>query len=132
MNINKAILVGRVTRTPELKALPSGTKIVMLGLATNDKYKKDEEWVEESVFHNIVAFGKLAETIGQYVVKGQEIYVEGKIKYQTWEKKDGSKGHKTDIIISKMEFGQKPKDYVKADDEMSQLTEEVDPEDIPF
>ncbi len=110
MNLNKAQLIGRVTRDPEMKALPSGTKVVKFGLATNNVFKdKAGEKKESTQFHNCVAFGRIAETIGQYVVKGQEIYVEGRIEYRDWEGKDGVKRNSTEIIVENFQFGQRAK-----------------------
>jgi len=107
MNVNQVHLVGRVTKDPELKTLESGTKIVTFGLATNNVYTKDGNKVEQVDFHNITAFGKTAETIAQYVVKGQELYINGRIRYESWDKDDGGKGYRTSIIVNGFQFGQK-------------------------
>jgi len=110
MNVNLCMLIGRVTRDPEVKNLPSGTMVANFGLATNYVYKDAAGAKQEKAsFHNCVAFGKRAETIGQYVTKGQEIYVLGRIEYQEWEKTDGGKGYKTVIIVESFQFGQKAK-----------------------
>lgn len=107
MNLNKASLIGRVTRDPEVRALPSGTKVVKFGVATNHTYKTGEGEKKETVqFHNCVAFGKLAEIIGDYVKKGQLIYVDGRIEYQEWEK-DGVKRTSTEIVVENMQMGPK-------------------------
>ena len=109
MNLNILHLIGRVTQTPEFKTLQGGTLVTTFGLATNNIYVKNGEKVEETDFHNIVVFGKMAETIKQYVVKGQELYVSGRIKHRSWDKKDGSgKGYATEVICSNFQFGQKP------------------------
>jgi len=110
MNLNKLHLIGRVTKDPELKTLDSGMSVVKFGLATNNVYtNKNGEKIEETDFHNITAWGKTAETIAQYVIKGQELYVEGRIQYRSWDKQDGSKGYATDIICATFQFGQKSK-----------------------
>lgn len=110
MNLNKVHLIGRVTKNPELKTLQSGMAVVSFGLATNNVYTdKQGQKKEETDFHNITAWGKTANTIAQYVVKGQELYVEGRIRYRSWDKQDGSKGYATDIICNTFQFGQKPK-----------------------
>ncbi len=117
MNLNQVNLIGRVTKNPELKTLESGTQIASFGLATNNVYKKDGEKVEQVDFHNITAFGKLAETIAQYVIKGQELYIGGRIKYESWDKQDGTgKGYRTSIIASNFQFGQKPKGAGESND----------------
>ena len=110
MNLNKAQLIGRITKDPEMKALPSGTPVVKFGLATNRVYKtKEGEKKEMAQFHNCVAFGKLAEIIGQWVKKGQEVYADGRIEYRSWDKKDGTKGYATEIVIENFQMGVKAK-----------------------
>ncbi len=135
MNLNKAQLIGRVTKDPELKATPSGMKIATFGVATNYTYKnKDGEKKETVSFHNLTAFGKVAETIAQWVKKGQEIYVEGRIEYQEWEKKDGGKAYRTNILVENFQFGAKAKgtEEKKKEDVIEYPEEEINPEDIPF
>lgn len=109
MNLNQVNLIGRVTKQLELKTLQSGTVVVSFGLATNNVYTKDGQKVEQVDFHNVTAFGKTAETIAQYVVKGQELYIAGRIRYESWDKEGGGKGYRTSIIASMFQFGQKPK-----------------------
>ena len=111
MNLNLIQICGRLTRDPELKALPTGTSIVKLSVATNMSWKgKDGEKKEETEFHNVIAFGKLSEIISKYFLKGDEIYVSGRLKTSTWEDKDTRKKmYRTEIIADKFEFGQKSK-----------------------
>ena len=104
MNLNKTIILGRTTRKPELKTTQSGIKVTSFSIATSEKYKEEEK----TEFHNIVAFGKTAEIIEQYVEKGQLLLVEGKLSTSSWEK-DGKKFYKTDIICEKFQFGPKAK-----------------------
>lgn len=143
MNLNKAQVIGRVTQKPEAKALPNGTSVTSFTIATNHVYKKDGEKHEETEFHNIVAFAGLADTIARYVVKGQEIFIEGRLKTRSWEDKETSKKmYRTEIIADKMEFGQKPKgaekqsqadeDYDAMGDDSQAPEDEINPEDIPF
>lgn len=108
MNLNKAQLIGRITKDPELKALPSGISVVNFGLATNHIYKtKEGEKKETTQFHNCVAYGKLAEIIKQWAKKGQEVYAEGRIEYRSWDKKEGGKGYITEILIDNFQMGAK-------------------------
>lgn len=110
MNLNNVQLIGRVTRDPELKTTASGVAIVSFGIATNHTFKTKEGEKKETVqFHNCTTFGKGAETLKQWVTKGQELYVQGRIEYQEWEKKDGSKGYRTEIMVEQFQFGQKSK-----------------------
>ena len=108
MNVNKAQLIGRITNDPEVRALPSGASVAKFGLATNRVYKtKEGEKKETAQFHNCVAFGKLADIIKQWAKKGQEVYVDGRIEYRTWDKKDGGKGYITEIIVENFQMGAK-------------------------
>jgi len=139
MNLNKTQLIGRVTRDPELRAMPNGGNVAKFGLATNYIYKtKSGEKKETVQFHNCVAFGRLAEIINQYVVKGQELYVEGRIEYRQWEKKDGTKAYATEIVIENMQMGQKARgsneqrDAQREKKEEDTEEEEINVEEIPF
>jgi len=108
MNLNKAQLIGRITNDPEIRALPSGMSVAKFGLATNHVFKTREgEKKETTQFHNCVAFGKLADIIKQWAKKGQEVYVEGRIEYRSWDKKDGGKAYITEIMIENFQMGAK-------------------------
>jgi single-strand DNA-binding protein len=114
---NKVILLGRLKADPEVRQTAGGTAVTKFTLAESETYKgkKTTQW------HKIVAWGNLAEICGKWLTKGQQIYLEGKIKYKDWEK-DGRKHYSTEIVIDKMEFvGSKEKS-----------AEEPDYEDIPF
>lgn len=121
MNVNSATLIGRVTKTPELKVTPGGTPVTKFSLATNHTYKdKNGDKKEMAQFHNCVAWGKTAEVINQYVTKGQELYVCGRIEYRSWDKQDGTKGYMTEIIVDQFQFGAKPKTDSPAYDDHAQ------------
>lgn len=145
--MNLAILVGRLAHTPELKALPSGSKVANASLATNYFYKsKDGESQEGTDWHNLVAYGKTAETMAQYLKGGDQIIVHGSMKTRSWEV-EGEKGkrYKTEIIVERFEFGSK---NMKRDDrqggkdenqdhdwdavDRANESDDVDLEDIPF
>lgn len=146
MNVNRITLIGRVTRDLELKATTNGLSVVKFGLATNYTYKnKDGEKIENTTFHNIVAFGKVADVLNQYVVKGQELYVAGRQENKTYEKKDGTKGYSSEVMLEDFQFGAKAKGTTKSGDEgvdeqfeesanqdTGATEDEVNPEDIPF
>jgi single-strand DNA-binding protein len=105
--INQATIIGNLVRDPELKALPSGNHVTNFSVATNRTWKdKDGKKQEDVEFHNVVAFGKQAETIAQYMKKGSQILVEGRIQTRKWEK-DGIDRYTTEIIVEKFQFGQK-------------------------
>lgn len=107
MNLNTATLIGRVVRDPEIKALKSGTNVASFSLATNHIYKNsDGEKVEEVDFHNIVAFGKVVDSvISQYVKKGQLLCVQGRIRTRSWEGEDGKKNYRTEIVLDNLQLG---------------------------
>lgn len=106
MYINKVFLFGNLTRDPELKSLPSGTSVVNCGLATNRRWKdKDGNQQESTEFHNLVAFGKPAELISQYLAKGRSIFVEGRLQTRSWEGDDGQKRYRTEIVVENFQFG---------------------------
>jgi single-strand DNA-binding protein len=112
MNLNRVDLIGRVTRAPELKALPTGTSVTSFGVATNHVYNdKSGQKIENVAFHNCVIFGKGAEIFSQYAVKGQEVYVSGRLEYRKWTKKDGSPAERTEILVDNFQFGQRPKGF---------------------
>lgn len=107
MNLNKVMVIGRMTKQPDARNTPSGTVVCSFSVATNRSYSVQGQRRDETEFVDVTAFGKQAETIAKYFGKGDEIYVEGRLKKSTWEKKDGSKGYRTDVILEKFEFGQK-------------------------
>ncbi len=149
MFLNKAIIIGNLTRDPEVKSLPSGVQVTTFSLATNRVYKdKNGQKQEDSQFHNIVVFGRQAETSGQYLKKGQTAMVEGRLQTRSWEDQDGQKKYRTEIVADRVQFGPKsgggaPVAQDKSEDQ-SQNTgddsgnqidypeEEINPDDIPF
>ncbi len=106
MFFNKAIIIGNVTRDPEIKALPSGAKVTSFSVATNRVWK-DQTGAkkEQSDFHNIVVFGKQADIVAQYVKKGSMLLVEGRIQTRSWEGTDGKKNYRTEIVADRVQFG---------------------------
>jgi single-strand DNA-binding protein len=99
-SVNKVILVGNVGKDPEVKYSPSGTPIAKFSLATNEKYKdRSDEWHERTEWHNIVAWQRLAEIVGEYVKKGAKLYIEGKLQTLSWEDREsGTKKYRTEIV----------------------------------
>ena len=103
MNLNKCFILGRVTRDPELKATPSSQQVATFSIATNKKWKDKNGDMQEMVeFHNIVFWGKSAETIAQYVKKGSLLLVEGRLQTRNWDSKDGQKKNRTEIVADNM------------------------------
>lgn len=108
MNINKAIIAGRITRKPELKSLPSGVQVASFSVATNQVWKdKSGEKKESTEFHNVVVFGRQAESCAQYLDQGQVVLLEGRIQTRTWDGQDGKKNYRTEIVADRVQFGQK-------------------------
>ena len=148
MYLNKAIIAGNLTRDPEVKALPSGAQVASFGVATNSVWKdKHGEKKEQTEFHNIVVFGRQAETCGQYLKKGQQVLVEGRIQTRNWDK-DGVKQYRTEIVADRVQFGAKtgggaaggtfqgadtPHTSTKGGkDDADYPEEQISPDDIPF
>jgi len=105
-SFNKVILAGNLTRDPELRYTPKGTAVARLGLACNRKWKSETgEMKEEVTFVDVDAFGKTAETIGQYLKKGRPILIEGRLRYDTWEdKQSGQKKSKLSVVLENFQF----------------------------
>jgi single-strand DNA-binding protein len=104
-SVNKVILVGNLGRDPEIRYLPSGDPVANITIATSSKYKnKTGEMVEETEWHRVTFFGKLAEIVGQYLKKGRSVYVEGRIKTRKYTDKDGVEKYATDIIANEMQM----------------------------
>lgn len=154
MYLNKAIVIGNLTRDPELKSLPSGIKVCSFSLATNRVWKDQNGARQEaSDYHNVVVFGRQAETVAQYMKKGSSMLVEGRMQTRSWDDKTtGEKKYRTEIIAEKTQFGPKggastggpsggnmaqgggmPKAETHDDgDSIDYPEEDINPEDIPF
>ena len=116
-SVNKVILVGNLGRDPEIRYLPSGEPVANITIATSSKYKgKTGEMVEETEWHRVTFFGKLAEIVGQYLKKGRSVYVEGRIKTRKYTDKDGVEKYATSIKGDKMQLlGGRPADGEQAE-----------------
>jgi len=147
MYINKAIIYGNLTRDPELKSLPSGTVVVNFSVATNRTWKdKNGQKQEDVEYHNVVAFGRTAETVNQYMKKGSGIYVEGRIQTRSWDAADGTKKYRTEVVADRVQFGprrdgampatanvaKEDKQEVPPVDTIDYPEETVNVDDIPF
>src|SRR5665647_2369072 len=99
MNVNKVVLVGRVTRDPEMRTTPTGQSVATLSIATNNFWTdKSGTKQEKTEFHNVVLWGRLAEIAGQYLTKGQECFIEGRLQTREYTAKDGSLKKITEIV----------------------------------
>ncbi|NLG18096.1 MAG: single-stranded DNA-binding protein [Fibrobacter sp.] len=103
--VNKVILVGNLGKDPDVRSTPGGQQVASFSLATSEKYTdRGGQRQERTEWHNIVAWGKLAELAGQYLKKGRTIYLEGRIATRSWDDRDGNKKYKTEIIASQIQF----------------------------
>lgn len=148
MYLNKAILIGNLTRDPELKAIASGNKVCTFSIATNRTYK-DANGVrqEKTDYHNIVVWGKTAENVATYMKKGSQILVEGRMETRSWDDAaTNTKKYRTEIIADTVQFGSKPNGSFspssssqvpvsKKEEEIDTIEypeEQINAEDIPF
>lgn len=163
MYLNKAFIIGNLTRDPELKALPSGMSVTSFSIATNRVWKDAKGARQESAdYHNVVVFGRQAETAAQYLKKGSSVYVEGRMQTRSWDGQDGKKQYRTEVVADRVQFGDRRTDGAgaspagsssyggskapsaagakasKQDDALDNMPnmdypeEEINPEDIPF
>lgn len=153
MYFNKAIIIGNLTRDPELKSLPSGIQVCTMSVATNRVWKDKNGAKQESVdFHNVVVFARQAETAAQFLRKGASVMVEGRMQTRSWDATDGSKKYRTEIVADRVQFGPRagtpdanaprppqsttaPKENTQDAPPMDTIEypeEDINPEDIPF
>ncbi len=103
MNLNRAMIIGNLTRDPEVRTTNTGKTVASFGVATNYSWTGASGQKQEKVeFHNIVAWGKLAEICGQYLAKGRKVYIEGRLQTREWEGQDGHKRNRTEIMAENM------------------------------
>ena len=122
MNVNKVILVGRAGRDPEARETGKGDTVANLSLSTSSGYGDNEK----TDWHRVTFFGKVADTVVQYVKKGQEIYIEGRISYSKYTDREGIEKYSTDIIAYSMQMGQ------KGNTPSSSQSPSSDDDDLPF
>ena len=144
MYLNKALIIGNLTRDPEVRTLPSGAAVANFSVATS-RFYKDKNGVrqEDTQFHNVVAFGPQAQTIAQYMKKGSSIMVEGRMQTRSWDSPEGKK-YRTEIIVDSFQFGPKreggslsgggssPAESSAPAEAIEYPEENINPEDIPF
>ncbi len=147
MYLNKVLLYGNLTRDPELRALPSGMNVVNFSIATNRVFRdRDGKKQEQTDFHNVVVFGRQADTVNQYIKKGNGVFIEGRLQTRSWEK-DGQKMYRTEVVADRVQFGPKggggggsrgpqadePQDMGGAQGGgIDYPKDDINPDDIPF
>lgn len=103
MNLNRAMIIGNLTRDPEMRTTANGQNVATFGVATNHSWTDSTgQRQEKAEFHNVVAWGKLAEICSQYLGKGRKVYVEGRLQTREWEGQDGNKRNRTEIVAENM------------------------------
>ncbi|MCG6895467.1 MAG: single-stranded DNA-binding protein [Desulfobacteraceae bacterium] len=104
--INKVILIGNLGRDPEIRYAPSGTAVANFTIATSERWKDRDsgEWRDRTEWHRIVAFGRLAEICGEYLSKGRQVYIEGKLQTREWEDKEGNRRFTTEVLANEMKM----------------------------
>lgn len=144
MNLNRVIIVGRVTADPILKSTQGGNSVSTLSIATNRNWTdKDGTKQEDTQFHNVVLWGRQAEIASQYVIKGSMLLVEGRLQTRSWEDKDGVKRYTTEIICERLQLGPKPAGTTisppkasapanRSEPEETVCEEDINPDDLPF
>ncbi len=152
-DLNEVSLLGNITKDPDLRYTPSGAGVVSFSLATNRRYKKGEEWVDEPSFHNIVVWNN-AESLAQRIKKGTRILIQGRIQTRSWDGQDGKKQYKTEVVAEKViliarfegdnseggsSYTPKAKSSSSKSDADSEILPEstggeddIDPSDLPF
>jgi single-strand DNA-binding protein len=103
-SLNKVMLLGNLTRDPELRYAPNGTPVANFGIAINRRYRQGEEWREDVCYVDIVTFGRQAETVGEYLSKGNLAMVEGRLQWRSWETEDGQKRSKHEVVANHVQF----------------------------
>lgn len=144
-SLNRAMIIGNLTRDPELRQTTSGQQVCSFGVATNRSWKDQSGEKQEQVeYHNVVAWGKLAEICGQYLNKGKKVYIDGRLQTRDWEGQDGVKRYRTEIVADNMimlsrdgapgqSFGNDTASAPSMSDEPSVAPDdEIKIEDIPF
>lgn len=147
MNLNKVMIIGNIMRDPEVRTTPNGQTVASLGVATNRRWKDKEGQPKEQVeYHNVVAWRRLAEIVGQYLKKGSKVYIEGRLQTRSWDDQSGVKKYKTEIVAENMIMLDKKGEAGTVDNEVKKSSPadestqpeppagepEINVEDIPF
>jgi len=154
MNLNKVIIIGRLTADPELRTTNSGQSVTTVGVATNRIWtNRDGERQEETEFHNVVVWGRQAEVVNQFLKKGALVMVEGRLQTRTWEDRQGQNRRTTEIVAQRVQFGprstnsdsfdpgtsseKKPQQKKESEDDVPEINldeegEEISSDDISF
>jgi single-strand DNA-binding protein len=103
-NINSVVLVGNLTKDPELRHTPSGTAVTTLRIAVNDRVKRGEEWTDAAYYFDVTVWGRTAENCAQYLAKGRPVGVQGKLTWREWDAQDGTKRQSVEVVADNIQF----------------------------
>ena len=142
-DINEANVLGRITQDIEVRHTPNGSQVTNFGVATNRSYRVEDEWKEDTTFHNIVVWGNDADYLAQHANKGARVYVSGRLQTRSWEDNDGKKNYKTEIVANRVVLldrqrgaensAPEKKDSKQVKSAPAKKTEDaIDPDDLPF
>ncbi len=134
-DLNKVMLIGRLGADPEIRYTQSGTAVATLSVATNFRVKRGEEWTDETEWHRVIAWNRLAEVAGEYMNKGTKVYVEGRLQTRSWEDANGNKRWTTEVIARDISMlCGRGEDSGRMNDSEPPLPEEapVEEDDVPF
>jgi single-strand DNA-binding protein len=124
--LNKVLLVGRLTGNPELRSLPSGMAVAVFTIAVNRRYKdKGGQWQEESFFFDVESFGQLAERISKQLTKGCKVLIEGQLRQDRWEDKNGEKRNKVKIVAERVVLISKPANTTATEEVIEETIDDV-------
>ncbi len=129
-NLNKVILLGNLTRDPELRFTPNGSPVAKFRLATNQRVRQQEEWRDEVCYIDIITFGKQAENVAEYLTMGNLALVEGRLHWHEWEGSDGHRRSKYDVVASSVQFLSRPTGEGRREPGALPFREDLD--DVPF
>ncbi len=130
-NLNKVILLGNLTRDPELRFTPNGSPVAKFRLATNQRVRQQEEWRDEVCYIDIITFDKQAENVAEYLTMGNLALVEGRLHWHEWEGSDGHRRSKYDVVASTVQFLSRPNSESRRSD-LDALPFREDLDDVPF
>ncbi len=131
-NLNKVFLMGNLTRDVELKKTPNNMSVANIGLAVNRQYRTNDETREETTFVDCEAWGRTAEVMGQYLRKGRPVFIEGRLKLDQWQDRDGNNRSKLKVVIDNFQFIDSRGGNSDAPAQTSEPAQSVPEDEIPF
>ena len=142
-DVNDVKILGNVTNDLELRYTPNGAAVLNFGVATNRRYQQDNEWKDDTTFHNVVVWAKQAETMARFARKGTRLYISGRLQTRSWDGEDGKKNYKTEIVAREISllarYDKEGKGEAAVTGEPSKASskgesseEVINPEDLPF